>query len=362
MKARRTSLLTLVALAAGLVLPVLVAAPAQAAASVSVSNASGAAQIDGRYSTTLTVSGRGFQAIKGGHGGTYVWFGTVDGAWKPSQGGVSGTNYLYVPDAESADNKGFQRFVAFPGSDTAGSAAATMSANGSWRTTITVPGPTFKAVGRNGAVTTVDCRKVQCGVITVGAHGVKNAHNETFTPVSVDTSSSSQEQRAPEQADATAPDVTGEPDVAAETATAVKRGKPELEVDRSSAVAGRVLSFTVSGMVQDQQVSVVFDNGRAAAGPFLVGENGQLAGVITLPPELPAGTYELRVFGVDKPPAVKFAVRAADEVTTAETEAASSGTKAEADTWGVIFAGLAGAVLLLALLRLVLMARRRRAH
>ncbi|KRF18844.1 hypothetical protein ASG90_02815 [Nocardioides sp. Soil797] len=352
-------LAALAALVVGMLVPVLVASPAHAAASVSVSNSSGTAQIDTKYATNLTVSGSGFQAIKGGHGGAYVWFGTVDGNWRPSQGGVSGKNYLYVPDSESANNEGFQRFVAFPGSDTASSAAATMSENGSWRTTITVPGPTFKAVGRNGAVTTVDCRKVQCGVITVGAHGVKNAHNETFTPVSVGTASTPQEQATTDPQSTTqdaAPDATPR-DAGAEP---VKLGKPKLEVDRSSAVAGRVLSFSVAGIAPKQQLSVVFDDGRAAAGPFLVGDDGRLAGVITLPADLPAGTYELRVFGVDKPPSVKFAVRAADEVSAAESQATSSATSSETDTWGMVFVGVAGALLLVALLRLVLMARGRR--
>ncbi len=357
MLSRRTSLLTLVALVAGILLPVFAVAPAHAAASVSVRNPAGSAQIDGQYSTKLTVSGSGFQSIRGGHGGIYVWFGTVGSGWKPSQGGVSGQDYQYIPDSESANNKGFQRYIAFPGSDTASSAHGTMSDSGAWSATITVPGPTFQAVGRNGSATTVDCRKVQCGIITVGAHGVKNAQNETFTPVSVGTVSTAQDE-AP--ADETSAD---EPASADETTTPkkVKLGKPKLEVDRTSAVAGRVLSFTVSGMTPDSQLSVVFDDGRAAAGPFLVGDNGQFAGVITLPVDLPAGTYELRVFGVKNPPSMKFAVRAADEVSTAATAPASNESD-DSEKWGMIFAGLAGAVLLVALARLLLMARGRRAQ
>jgi len=361
MMPRRTTLLSLLALVAGLVLPVLAATPAQAAARVTISNSAGTAQIDGTYATTLTVSGSGFQSIRGGHGGVYVWFGTVSGGWRPSQGGVSGQDYQYIPDSESADNQGFQRYVAFPGSDTASSAHATMSDSGSWRTTITVPGPTFKAVGRNGAVATIDCRKVQCGVITVGAHGVKNARNETFTPVTVGEVGTPQ--RDVEQDSGAAQgsaDEQGTPAPGQQEAPKVRRGKPKLEVDRTSAVAGRVLSFSVSGLIEGEQVSVVFDNGRAAAGPFLVGDNGQLAGVITLPADLPAGTYELRVFGVEKPPSVKFAVRAADEVSTAATEPASTETD-DSEKWGMVFAGLAAAVLLVALARLLLIARGRRA-
>ncbi|MFS3128244.1 hypothetical protein ACLM5J_07540 [Nocardioides sp. Bht2] len=333
--------------------------PAQAAGRVSVVNEFGSAKIDGTYSTTLTVSGSGFQSIKGGHGGVYVWFGTVSAGWQPSKGGVSGQDYRYVPDSEEANNQGFQRYVAFPGSDTASSAAATMDANGSWRVKLAVPGPTFQAVGRNGAAVTVDCRKVQCGVITVGAHGVKNANNETFSPVSVDDLYKAQP--AATDPDELAGAVPPEPGTPAEKAKR-KAGNPKLEVDRTSAVAGRVLPFTVTGLVSGQQITVVFADGRAAAGPFLVGETGQLAGVITLPAELPAGTYELRVFGVDKAPSVKFAVRAADDATDARPAAAHTDEKDDTvETWGKIFTGFAAALLLLALARLLLIARSRRA-
>src|SRR5690606_38081032 len=123
----------------------------------------------------------------------------------------------------------------------------------------------------------------------------KNANNETFTPVSVGTVAGAQPDE--QGTDEGAGETTDAPGAAApdvQPAKQKRRGKPTLTVDRTSAVAGRVLSFSVSGLVPGEQVSVVFDDGRAAAGPFLVGDNGQLAGVITLPAELSAGTYELR--------------------------------------------------------------------
>ena len=84
-----------------------------------VANPDGQAKIDPTYATTLTVSGSGFQSVKGGHGGIYVFFGTVKPGWQPSKGGATGEDYFYVPDSEAKDNQGFQRYVAFPGSDTA---------------------------------------------------------------------------------------------------------------------------------------------------------------------------------------------------------------------------------------------------
>nr|WP_157528868.1 hypothetical protein [Kibdelosporangium sp. MJ126-NF4]CEL20537.1 putative minor silk ampullate protein [Kibdelosporangium sp. MJ126-NF4]CTQ89448.1 putative minor silk ampullate protein [Kibdelosporangium sp. MJ126-NF4] len=165
----------------------LAAAPAAQAqgAAVTVSPTSA----DPAYATSLTVQGQGFQSVKNGHGGIYVFFGWVSdpagGAWRPSKGGASGATFRYVQDRETKDNNGYQRFVAFPGSDTASSAnGGLLNENGTWSTKLNIPGAKFKAADRSGGVAEVDCLKTQCGVITVGAHGVVNANNETFTPIS----------------------------------------------------------------------------------------------------------------------------------------------------------------------------------
>ncbi|MBS4751637.1 hypothetical protein KG112_02300 [Nocardioides sp. zg-ZUI104] len=373
----------LVALATGLVLAAVpaLAGPlpaAQAAARVSIANDQGSAAIDPTYSTRLKVTGRGFQSIRSGHGGIYVFFGTVSGQWRPSKGGSTGENYFYVPDNESKDNAGHQSYVAFPGSDTAASAnGGVVSADGRWSATVTVPGATFKAVDRKGRVRTVDCRKVTCGIITVGAHGVANSANETFTPVAVKdlyggkqpsgggstapsataTQDSGTATAQPDAGDATgdgaSPDATGEVPAA---------GKPVLSVDRTSAVAGRVLSFTARGLPAGAQVSAVLDDGVAAAGPFLVSAQGQVTGVLTLPLDLGSGTHELRLFGLagEDAPLVRFAVAPADDTTpvAAQTEAAE---ETDVDRLGIWFFLAAGLILLAAVLRLVLLARRPKA-
>ena len=97
---RRTTLLALAALVAGLLLPVFATAPAQAAARVSINNGSGSAQIDGQYSTKLTISGTGFNVVPNQNSGVYVWFGTVSGNWRPSKGGLSGKGA--APDTAAA--------------------------------------------------------------------------------------------------------------------------------------------------------------------------------------------------------------------------------------------------------------------
>lgn len=294
-------------------------APAQAASRVNITNQLGTGKVDPKYATTLTVSGSGFQSIKGGHGGIYIFFGTTKGQWRPSKGGQTGRNYLYVPDSETKSNQGFQKFVAFPGSDTAGSAnGGTIKADGSWSTTMVVPGASFKAVNRDGKATTIDCLKVTCGIITVGAHGVKNARNETFTPVifadlyagkspAATTSGGEQPVAAPsDDAAAAAPKATG---------------KPTLAVDRTTAVAGRVLTFTATGLTPGDQIVASLDDGLAAVGPLSVGPNGQVAGTLGLPATIGAGTHELRLSGTASTPSVTFPVAAAE---TADEEAAST--------------------------------------
>lgn len=331
----------------------LVPGVAHADGRVSVANSEGTAVIDPTYATTLRVSGSGFQSIKGGHGGIYVMFGTVRSGWQPSKGGITGVDYFYVPDSEAKNNQGFLKYVAFPGSDTASSAnGGVMSSSGSWSTQLVVPGATFKAYDRHGKAKTIDCAKVTCGVFTIGAHGVSNSHNETFTPVRVESLAGSGSTTA--TPDAT---TTDEPSAAADptadaSATTVPTGKPTLEVDREAAIAGNVLSFTATGLPAGAQVSAVFDDGAAGSGPFAVGADGQVTGVITLPSDTGPGTHELRLYGVDDPPSVKFAVQASD--TAAATTATGTETQTEDDdtraAW--VFAGVAALVLLLALGRL----------
>lgn len=321
-----------------LLVPVLAAAPAQGAARVTLAGVGGAAVVDPTYATTLTVSGRGFQAIRNGHGGIYVLFGVVKGTWQPSKGGVSGRQYLTVPDAQSQENAGYSRFVAFSGGDTAESAnGGTIAADGSWRTTITVPGGTFTTYDHQRQPVEVDCRVSVCGVITVGAHGVKNARNETFTPVRVSAASTNAAPGAP----ATRPATDGKPsgaDVAAapggaapasssassSTAAPAATGPALLEVDRASARPGRVLAFSAEGLVPGSQVSATFDSGRAAVGPLVVGAAGQVAGVLRLPSDLSTGTYELRIIGGPEAVAVSFGVVAPPAART-EIDRAAAG-------------------------------------
>jgi hypothetical protein len=347
-------LIALAVLAGALLVP----APAYAAADVTVSPGS----IDPTYATTITVSGSGFQAVKGGHGGIYVFFGTVKQGWQPSKGGRTGSDYFYVPDSEAKANQGFQRYVAFPGSDTADSAnGGVMSASGGWSTQLVVPGATFQAYDRDGEVTTVDCRTVTCGVITVGAHGVTSSRNETFTPVSVAKSTSTPGATATAEPTGTAEptaEPTADPTAApspGSAGTPQPAGPVTLEVDRASAVAGNVLAFHATGLPPGTQVSAVFDDGASGAGPFVAGADGTLAGVVTLPGDTGAGTHELRLYGVEEAPSVSFAVQPAEVV---EEPADDVAAEADDERAAWLFAGAAALVLLLALARLGVRARK----
>ncbi len=344
---------------------------AEAQARVSISSDRAGAAIDPTYATALKVSGTGFQSVKGGHGGLYVFFGTVSGNWRPSKGGVTGENYLYVPDSESQANAGHQKYVAFPGSDTAASAnGGVVSAAGRWSTTINVPGATFQAVDRNGKARTVDCRKVRCGIITVGAHGVTSAANETFTPVAVKElyagvagpgpSGSSADPGTP------AAGVVAQEPAAASGPESGPAIAPELSVDRPSAVAGRALSFKGRGLPAGSQVSAVLDDGVAAAGPFLVGAQGHVTGVVTVPVDVTEGTHELRLYGLDEvegvaAPSVKFAIAAAGPAAEVSPSASAVpvADQSTADRLGIWFFAAAALVLAAALARFVLTLRRR---
>jgi hypothetical protein len=158
------------------------AQPAQAAGQVSISG-----EPDPNGQSTLQLQGSGFQSVQGGFGGIYVLFGWVDHpsgmSWSPSNGGTTGENYRYVYDDES-NPAGFQLFVTFPGSSTAAAAnGGEVAADGTWSAEIKVPGAVFNTFDRQLNQTQVDCTEVTCGIITIGAHGVKNANNESFTPV-----------------------------------------------------------------------------------------------------------------------------------------------------------------------------------
>ncbi len=174
-----------VAVLAGLCTVALPTAPALAAPDPAKARvAFSPATADPGYATRLSLRGSGFQPIKGGFGGVYVMFGWVDSQWRPSQGGVSGKDYVYVQDTETKENHGYQRFVSFEGGSTEYAAnGGTIHPDGTWATDLVVPGATFPARGRSGGTEQINCQRVQCGIITIGAHGVVNTQNETFTPI-----------------------------------------------------------------------------------------------------------------------------------------------------------------------------------
>lgn len=338
--------------AASLALLALPVAPASAAARVTIAGSSGQAVADSTLATTVTVSGNGFQSVENGHGGVYVFFGTVEGAWQPSRGGQTGRDYFYVPDSEAKNNAGYQRYVAFPGSDT-GSAAngGKMSADGSWSTSLVIPGARFQTVDRAGKATIIDCLKVTCGVITVGAHGVTNANNETFTPVSFKSPDATP---ATPQASSTPTAPTASASPAPATAPAAT-GKPKAEVDRTTAVIGRVLSFTGAGFTPGEQVTATFDDGVAAVGPLQAGARGEVAGVLQLPEDTVAGTHTLRLSGAASgaQPEVSFGVANPVAAATAEPWL-------EQNLPAYVFAGVGLLVLIGAVTFSVVVSRRRR--
>jgi len=314
-------------------------------AGVTVTNEFGTATADTTYSTEFTVAGSGFQSIQGAFGGIYVLFGWVSDpggdSWKPSSGGSTGITYRYVPDSEEKDNAGFQRFVSFPGSETEYAAnGGVIAADGSWSLSMVVPGPKFQAYDRDNNPVDIDCSVVTCGIITVGAHGVVNANNETFTPIefgdvygdagaveSTETTPAETETTTPaESGTGTPPEAVSDPPTSASSATtapptgaarptdAVETTPVEpatADVDRATAVAGRVLSFFGRGFVPGEQILATLDDGMSSVGPLVAGPGGSLAGILQLPADLAAGTHVLRIQGAQSASAVEvtFPVR-----------------------------------------------------
>ena len=130
-------------------------------------------------------------------GGIYLFFGWVQpgGQWGPSfrsstsDRGLFGTTYSYPGEGGGGetrdDGTGAVRLVSFTaGGESGSSTPFHMDGAGNWRADVTVRGATydFKDL-RTGASHRVDCRVVQCGVFTIGAHSKSSRTNEQFTPI-----------------------------------------------------------------------------------------------------------------------------------------------------------------------------------
>ncbi|MFD7307361.1 hypothetical protein [Promicromonospora sp. NPDC059942] len=324
---------------------------AHAAARVAVSG-----QPDPGTASTVRISGSGFQSVPKAFGGVYVFFGWVSdpsgGSWAPSRGGVSGDTYRYVPDAETAQNAGYQRFVAFPGSSTEAEAnGGTIAADGTWSTDLVIPGARFKAADGS----TVDCVAVQCGIITIGAHGVRNANNETFTPVTFAGSGSgsgagsgsgdgagsgsAQDDAAGSEAGESGGTGSGNGSGSDDVGSDDSKGRPadaSLGVDQATAVVGRVLSFGAQGLEPGEQVSVTLDDGLVAVGPLVAGNHGEVAGLLELPSDLRTGTHVLRLSGASSGTTIET------EVTVTRDPAEVSAAEAAAEAAGAAGTGAAG--------------------
>lgn len=323
-------------LAASAVLCALLPGTAHAAAQVSLS----VSTADPDYATRVTLRGTGFQAVNKAHGGVYITFGWVaDGAWQPSKGGSAGATYRYVQDTEDKNNKGYQRYVAFPGSDTAASAnGGVMSADGSWSTDMVIPGARFRAVDRSGNTSEVDCTKVRCGFITMGAHGVVNANNETFTPVRFAAPGGTAGQPGT-QAQAPAP--------VQQQGTPQQAGQPAARAATVSSAtgvveAGKEVAVTGTGFAADEQLTVTLGPSKL----FLAPAKSDAAGAVThsaaIPADVPAGAYTLEFTGATSGAvgSVPLTVTAAAGAQAApEPVAAESSTSDSVPWWWLAIGG-----------------------
>ncbi|GAA2660844.1 MULTISPECIES: hypothetical protein [Actinosynnema] len=319
---------------------------------------------DPDYATTIDLRGSGFQSVPNAHGGVYVLFGWVSdpgGSWRPSAGGQVGSTYRYVQDSEAKDNNGFQRFVSFPGSDTASSAnGGTVSADGSWSTRLVVPGARFPAVDRAGNTTQVDCTLVQCGIITIGAHGVVNPNNETFTPI---TFAAPNQQPAPNTPQQAPPGTAQQPAPQQPEAQNTQAQQPAAVLAAASGTAevGQPVEVTGSGFAADEPVQVLLQPGAL----FLPVATADAAGALTYSAVVPEGTqagqYRLEFTGTKSRAlgGVDLAVAAATQ--QAATDTATQQTPEQGDnTWLLVGVGVAALVVVVA--GIVVLRKRRRAE
>lgn len=130
-------------------------------------------------------------------GGIYLFFGWVQPGdqWGPSAKsststqGLFGTTYSYPGEGGGEqtrdDGTGTIRLISFTaGGESGTSTPFHMDGQGNWQSNLTVRGATYSYTDlRTGASNSVDCRVVQCGVFTIGAHGKASRTNERFTPI-----------------------------------------------------------------------------------------------------------------------------------------------------------------------------------
>lgn len=130
-------------------------------------------------------------------GGVYLFFGWVrpGGTWGPSfrsstsTDGLFGTTFSYPGvgggDETRDDGTGSVRLVSFTaGGESGTSTPFHMDGAGNWAADLVVRGATYSFTDvRTGQSRTVDCRVVQCGVFTIGAHGKASRTNERFVPI-----------------------------------------------------------------------------------------------------------------------------------------------------------------------------------
>ncbi|ASR35575.1 hypothetical protein BAY61_11860 [Prauserella marina] len=333
---------------------------AAAAAPTATAHAAGATvhvspgTADPDYATVVDVRGSGFQSVQGGHGGVYVLFGWVSdpaGGWQPSQGGAAGSTYKYVQDSESKNNNGFQRYLAFPGSDTGDSANGVVAADGTWATQLVIPGARFPAVDRAGNTTQVDCTQVRCGVITIGAHGVVSPDNETFTPIDF---------AAPGQA-APEPEPSSE---RSETTSVKPPAKPVVKAENTETTAGEDVEVTGTGFRPGENVAVTLHSEPVSLPQARAGEDGKFSYTATIPRDTEAGEHRLVFAGEQSTVeiSVELSVRASPVQAPSTSQAAPEPRAQETGEKGnaLLIAVLVGGAILLVVAAVAIVVRSRR--
>ena len=130
----------------------------------------------------VTLEGTGFPTSgkQGTFGGLYVLFGWVDPAagddWGPGHGGATGQTFDYAMDP--VEQGTYQSMVSYPGNTTV-PGFPMMDSSGNFEMEFPLLASKFTGAGQNE----IDCYRMQCGVILIGAHGAQSPEGEIFVPV-----------------------------------------------------------------------------------------------------------------------------------------------------------------------------------
>ena len=236
------------------------------------------ARVDPTYATTIQVSGSGFQSVKGGHGGIYVFFGTVSAAGGRAPAARPARTTSTCPTARPRTTRA-SRSTSRSRAPTprARPNGGTMTSSGSWSTALVVPGADVQGLrpGRQRPH-----RRLPAGHLRRDHGRCPRRDQREQRDVHPDQGRRAQATAQPTETPTTS--ATADPTTAPSPSPSParvgrRRRRPARLPSRSTGPRRSPATCSPSprpACLAGVQVSAVFDDGAAGAGPFLVGTDG----------------------------------------------------------------------------------------